>query len=229
MPRQRPLPERPWNGLTVLDAYCCQGGASMGYYLAGFDVVGVDIDPQPRYPFPFFQDDAVQHITDFGAGFDLIAGSPPCQRYSRAQKIQQREHPDLIGPTREAMRSTGRPYVIENVEEARGELLDPVMLCGASFGLGTYRHRLFEAAGGLSLTVPEHRVHDRPLTKMGRPRKPGEMAHYVGNFSGVEEARTDLGVPWMNRDGIRESIPPHYARWIGEQATEHLTTAAVAA
>jgi DNA (cytosine-5)-methyltransferase 1 len=226
---RHPLPERPWNGLYVLDAYCCQGGASMGYHLAGFEVVGVDIDPQPRYPFTFIQADAVEHIRRYGSAFHLIAGSPPCQRYSLAQKIQGREHPDLIGPTREAMRSTGRPYVIENVEEARPELIDPVMLCGASFGLGTYRHRLFETGGGLELTVPGHPVHDRPLTKMGRPRKPGEMAHYVGNFSGVEEARQDMQVPWMNRDGIRESIPPAYARWIGEQAARHLTAAALSA
>lgn len=207
----------PANGLRILDAFCCQGGASVGYWLAGYDVVGVDLHPQPRYPFTFIQGDAVDFIRGHGHRFDLIAGSPPCQRYSACQRIQGREHPDLIAPTRAAMQSTGRPWVIENVPDAAAELRDPVMLCGTAFGLRTYRHRLFESGGGLVLPRPDRCRHDRPVAKMGRPRKPGEMAHYVGNFSGVQEAREDLGVPWMSRDGIRECIPPVYARWVGEQ------------
>lgn len=211
------LPDRPWNGLTVLDTYCCQGGAGMGYWLAGFNVVGVDQDPQPRYPFPFVQGDAVAYIRDHGAGFDFIHASPPCQGYSDAQVIQGREHPLLIAPTRQALESTGRPFVIENVPGAAAHLTGPVTLCGQMFGLRTYRDRHFEPGGGLILPQPHHPLHRLPITKMGRPRRPGEMAHYVGNFSGVQEARDDLGVPWMNRDGIRESIPPAYARWVGDQ------------
>src|SRR5690242_15392989 len=104
----------------ILDAFCCQGGAGMGYHLAGFEVVGVDISPQPNYPFEFVQADAVQYIRDHGREFDFIHASPPCQRYSAAQRIQGNSHPDLIAPTREAMQSTGRPWVIENVGGARG-------------------------------------------------------------------------------------------------------------
>lgn len=202
--------------IPLLDLYCCQGGASAGYARAGFDVIGVDIEPQPNYPFPFFQADAIDFLLRFGGDFGLRVASPPCQRYSKAQKIQQREHPDLIGPTREALRAVGGPYIIENVEEALPELIDPVMLCGASFDLRTYRHRLFES--DLDLKVPEHPAHTAPLVKMGRPFTDGQFYHAVGHFSGVEAVRRDMGVPWMNRDGIRECIPPVYTEFLGIQA-----------
>lgn len=204
----------------ILDLFCCQGGAAAGYAAAGFEVVGVDISPQPRYPFVFIGADALDVLVDqsFLSSFDAIHASPPCQAYSNAQRIQQREHPDLIGPVREALQRIGLPWVIENVEGA--PLRQPVMLCGAMFGLQTYRHRLFEAS--FPIEVPEHPEHAAPLRKMGRPRRPGEFAHYVGNFSGVQDARNDLDVPWMDRDGIRESIPPAYSRYIGEQLLESL-------
>lgn len=204
----------------LLDTYCCQGGASYGYWLAGFDVVGVDMDAQPRYPFEFHQGDAVQYIREHGHEFDVIVGSPPCQRYSKAQRIQNREHPDLIGPTRLAMVEAGKPYVIENVEDAGPELIDPITLCGRSFGLQTYRHRLFES--NKPLQAPEHPAHTIPITKMGRPWKPGTYYHAVGNFSGVPAIRADMHVPWMNRDGVRECIPPKYAEFIGLQLLDLL-------
>jgi DNA (cytosine-5)-methyltransferase 1 len=211
-------PPRPWNGLRALVTYCCQGGDSMGWHLAGFDVTGVDKDPQPRYPFPFIQGDAIEYIRAHGHEYDLVAGSPPCQYYTLCQRIQGREHPALIPATREAMQATGRPWVMENVEEAAPELRNPVMLCGASFGLHTYRHRLFESP--LPLTVPEHRPHPKKqrTVKMGRPLAEGDWYHAVGNFSGVPYVRADMGVEWMSRDGIRECIPPAYTRFLGEQA-----------
>ncbi|MCX5140031.1 DNA cytosine methyltransferase [Streptomyces sp. NBC_00338] len=205
---------RPLRALRVLDLFCCQGGAGMGYDRAGFDVTGIDSTPQPRYPFRFVQADALDYVREHGAEFDFIHASPPCQRYSRAQKIQHREHPDLIAPTRAALEATGRPWVIENVEEAARELHDPVTLCAAAFGMRTYRHRLFETGGGFTFAPPLHPAHWAPLTKMGRPRAAGHFAHYVGNFSGVQEARTDMDVSWMNRDGIRECIPPAYTQHI---------------
>lgn len=208
------------NRLRVLDLFCCQGGAAMGYHRAGFDMTGIDLAPQPRYPFRFIQADAIDYVREHGAEFDFIHASPPCQRYSRAQKIQHRDHPDLIAPTRTALEATGRPWVIENVEEAHRELRDPVTLCAAAFGMRTYRHRLFETGGTFTFTPPQHPAHWAPLTKMGRPRVAGHFAHYVGNFSGVQEARTDMGVSWMNRDGIRECIPPAY--------TQHIATALLA-
>lgn len=195
-----------------------------GYELAGMvPGRGVDIDPQPRFPYPFTQADAVEYIwsrtDEIRAGFDFIHASPPCQHDSDCQRIQGRAHPDLIAPTREALEATGLPYVIENVGGAVAKLRNPVELCGLMFGLRTYRHRYFEA-GGWELTAPVHPQHTARQTKMGRAPKPGEFIHAVGNFSGVEIVRQDWGVPWMNRDGIREAIPPAYTQWVGHQFTE---------
>jgi DNA (cytosine-5)-methyltransferase 1 len=206
----------------AVDVCCCQGGTTSGLQAAGFYVIGVDIEPQPRYcGDEFHQADAVAwlnvHREWIRRNVALITASPPCQRYSRAQKIQQREHPDLIGPIRHALQQTGVPWVIENVEEARGELRDPVMLCGAMFpGLHTYRHRLFET-GGWEMPAPEDPAHLHQTVKMGRPLKRGDWYHAVGNFSNVDYVREDMGVPWMNRDGIRESVPPVYGEYVGRQ------------
>ncbi|WP_432109626.1 SAM-dependent methyltransferase [Streptomyces sp. AA1529] len=202
----------------LLDLFCCQGGAARGYADAGFDVVGVDKDPQPRYPYTFIQADALEFVREHGAGFDFIHASPPCQLDSDCQRIQGRTHPDLIAPARAGLEATGRPWVIENVRGALPKLREPVLLCGAMFGLATYRHRYFETGGGFTLTQPPHPAHSAPQAKMGRPVPPGHYGQYVGNFSGVNQARTVLGVPWMNRDGIRECIPPAYTQHIGRAA-----------
>nr|WP_257019248.1 SAM-dependent methyltransferase [Streptomyces sp. TLI_235] len=200
----------------------------MGYHLAGYRVLGIDLHPQPRYPFAFIQADAVAFITGHGHRFGFVHASPPCQHYSGTQRIQGNEHPDLIAPTRTALESTGRPWVIENVAGARHELRDPVMLCGAMLGLETYRHRYFET-GGFTLTPPAHPCHAVPQAKMGRPVPPGHFGQFVGNFSGVPLARRVMHVPWMNRDGIRESIPPAYTELIGRQAAQQILNPAGAA
>lgn len=212
--------------LRLLDLYCDQGGASKGYADAGFVVTGLDIVEQPRYPYGFIHGDAIvfiKYLREFiRENFDAIAASPPCQRYSKTQRIQSREHPDLIAPTRESLDAIGLPYVIENVEDAREELKDPVMLCGASFGIRTYRHRLFEAGNGFCITVPEHPPHDRPNAKMGRPVYPWENMHIVGNFSNTALAREIMGMPWASREGLREAIPPVYTEYIGRQLKEYM-------
>ncbi|WP_250849819.1 SAM-dependent methyltransferase [Streptomyces malaysiensis] len=187
----------------------------MGYHLAGFDVTGVDLAPQPRYPFRFVQADAVEFIREHGGGFDFIHASPPCQHDSDCQRIRGNAHPDLIGPTRAALASTGRPWVIENVKGALPKLHRPVMLCGAMFGLETYRHRYFETGGGFTVAPPPHPEHVAPQAKMGRPIPAGHFGQFIGNFSGVAHARRVMDVGWMNRDGIRECIPPAYTAWIG--------------
>lgn len=207
----------------LLDLFCCQGGAAKGYADAGFDVTGVDKDPQPRYPFRFVQADAIAYVLEHGAEFDFIHGSPPCQHDSDCQRIQGREHPDLIAPTRTALETTGRPWVLENVGGAVPKLRRPVMLCGQMFHLANYRHRFFESGGGFRLGQPGHPAHTVPQAKMGRPVPPGHYGQFVGNFSGVDLARRVLGVPWMNRDGIRECIPPAYAEHIGRAALAQLT------
>lgn len=209
----------------LLDLFCCQGGASMGYHRAGFDVVGVDIDPQPRYPFEFHQGDALKFLLENWEDFDAFHASPPCQGHTNAQKIQGRDHPDFIAAVRNAFQLIATstqanepwlgpvPYVIENVPGA--PLRADMELCGAMFGLSTYRHRLFES--NVHMLTPEHPEHVARTTKMGRPPKPGEFMHVVGNFSGVAQAREAMGIDWMNRDGLRESIPPAYTEHIGRQ------------
>ncbi|MFJ1971831.1 SAM-dependent methyltransferase [Streptomyces sp. NPDC087903] len=213
----QPVPIRRVDGHRprLLDLYCKQGGAAKGYADAGFDVTGVDKDPQPRYPYRFVQADAITFALKHGAEFDFIHASPPCQHDSDCQRLQNNTHPDLIAPTRAALAATGRPWVIENVGGAVPKLREPVMLCGPMFALATYRHRYFETGGGFRLTQPGHPAHTVPQAKMGRPVLPGHYGQFVGNFSGVPLAREVLGVPWMNRDGIRECIPPAYAAFIG--------------
>jgi DNA (cytosine-5)-methyltransferase 1 len=215
----------------VLNLYCCQGGSAAGYEAAGCFVLGVDKDPQPRYPYLFVQADALWFLAEFAEWISahvlLVDASPPCQLYSRTWKINRRSHPDLIAPTRALIVATGRPYVIENVEEAAPELRDPVTMCGAMFpGLHTYRHRLIEA-GGWTLVPPQHPRHQHDTVKMGRPLKSraqylaqgedrdGDWYHAVGHFSNVPYVKADMGVGWMNRDGVSECIPPVYTEFIG--------------
>ena len=193
----------------ALDLFCCGGGAAYGLHLAGDDVTGVDLAPQPRFPFTFRQADALTFPLD---GYDLIWASPPCQGYTAARHLRGRDHPMLIGPVRERLAASGIPYVIENVEGA--PLTDPVTLCGTMFGLKTYRHRLFEAS--FPLDQPAHQPHTGLLTSdIGRPPLPGDYITAVGHFSGADYGRAALGIWWMTVNELRESIPPAYSAMIG--------------
>jgi DNA (cytosine-5)-methyltransferase 1 len=180
----------------LLDLFCGAGGAAMGYARAGFEVVGVDIEPQPRYPFEFHQADA---LTFPLAGFDAVHASPPCQHYANVTRWtgNQADHADLVAAVRS--RLAGRVYVIENVIGA--PLVGPVLLCGSMFGLRIRRHRLFEASVWLGLaSTCRHRPDDLPFIHKG------------------ERAYADaMGCQWMsNREG-RQAIPPAYTEFIGRQ------------
>jgi DNA (cytosine-5)-methyltransferase 1 len=204
----------------LLDLFCGAGGAAMGYHRAGFDVVGVDRVSQPHYPFEFFLGDALDVAEMVGVpgtgwtGFAAVHASPPCQAFTKAQRIMDRSHPDLVGPIRKLLRDAGLPYVIENVPGS--PLHRPVTLCGLMFGLGVDRDRLFESNIRLA-APPPHPAHDRPKAKMGRPVKPGEVMQVVGHFSGVPQAREAMGIDWMVRDELSEAIPPAYTEWVGAQ------------
>lgn len=205
----------------VLTLFCCQGGSARGYANAGMEIVGgVDMDTQPRFPYPFIQGDALQFLKDnvdwIRRCVDLVDSSPPCQGYSDTQRINGREWPMLIPQTRELLEWIGLPFIIENVVGARDEMSDPVELCGTMFGLHTYRHRLIET-GGFTITAPEHPEHPEKSVKMGRALQEGDFYHAVGNFSGVRYAARDMGVEWMSRDGIRECVPPAYTEYIARQ------------
>ncbi len=205
--------------MRILDLFCGAGGASMGYHDAGFDVVGVDINPQRHYPFEFHQGDALKFLLQHWQEFDAFHASPPCQAWTLAQRIQGNEHPDFVTSTRAAFELIGKPWAIENVEGA--PLRKPITLCGGMFhGLSVYRHRLFES--NVQIAAPTHRKHLAPLRKMGRMPEPGDFMHVVGNFSGVAQARLAMGISWMTRDELREAIPPAYTEHIGRQLMAQL-------
>lgn len=184
----------------------------MGLHMAipGAEIVGVDLAPQPRYPFRLEQADALS-VPFLRA--DFVWASPPCQAYTRARKLQGRKHPELIERTRELLRASGKPYVIENVEGA--PLENAIMLCGAMFGLRTYRHRFFECS--FPVRQPEHPKHIAKTTKMGRPPREGEFMHVVGHFSGVRQAQAAMEIRWMGQNELREAIPPAYSYYIAKE------------
>ena len=203
--------------MRLIDLFCGAGGAATGYYRAGFtEIVGVDIHPQPRYPFAFIQADAMTYPLDDG---DAFHASPPCQRYSAgaAKWKTSDEHPDLIAATRDRLLATGKPYVIENIMPARPLLWHPVMLCGTMFGLGVFRHRLFES--NVSIPRREHRPHDgkigdgRFMTVTGHAGGSSKRDGWKGGS--VDDWRRAMGIDWMVGDELAESIPPAYTEFIG--------------
>ena len=204
----RPKYRRP---MRILDLFCGAGCAAMGYHQAFPDaeIIGVDIQPQPRYPFTFVQGDATTFPLE---GFDLIHASPPCQRYSAMSACRPGlagEYPDLIAPIRDRLMEQATPWVIENVPGA--PLKDPVMLCGHMFGLPLYRHRLFETS--FELAQPDHPPHVVPASRAGHWR-PGTIMSVAGNVAPIAEARRAMGIDWMNRRELGESIPPAYTRYV---------------
>lgn len=195
----------------LLDLFCCEGGASMGYQQAGFDVTGVDIDPQPRYPFPFVQADALEVLADrrYLAGFDAIAASPTCQTRARVTdwRGSRDNHPDLLTPTLRALGQLPHPWVVENVPEAAwdGTMCADYLLCGTQFGLNVRRHRVFQCGNwpGFMLTPPCTCYRDPAIIPFGHK---GERA-----FADA------MGCTWMTAKGGRQAIPPAFTQFIGER------------
>jgi DNA (cytosine-5)-methyltransferase 1 len=213
----------------LLDLFCGAGGAAVGYHRAGFDVIGVDIDPQPSYPFEFVQADALDVLRAHDMGAVAIHASPPCQHDSVASKSHNgrpQEHPDLIAPTRELLAATRLPYVIENVAGARRKLRHPIMLCGTMFPpLRVTRHRYFECHGFDPGATPRHGAHSLHYTRDKRKPHYGaldEMEAFVsvnggGNCS-VRAAADAMGIDWMaTKHDLNEAIPPPYTEFVGRR------------
>jgi DNA (cytosine-5)-methyltransferase 1 len=192
------------NKPRLLDLFCCAGGAAVGYARAGFDVVGVDLFPQPEYPFSFIQADALTFPLE---GFDAYHASPPCKGFSSAAWFHhsQDRHPNLIPAIRARLAATGKPYIIENVPGA--PLYRSVMLCGEMFGLDVIRHRYFES--NILLHQPRHRRHAKATGKPGAIPAPGQHWCIGGHFGHKEAAAAALGIDWItDRDALAQAIPP---------------------
>lgn len=221
--------------MRLLDLFCKAGGAAAGYAAAGFEVVGVDIEPQKNYPYTFIQGNALRPPVDLSA-FDAIHASPPCQAYSAMRKgrWQDREHPDLVEPTRELLKASGKPYVIENV--VGSPMINPVMLCGTMFDRQTVegsqlrRHRLFECSWFV-WAVPFCRHNNAAAIgvygggqhpkRRKRLRKIEMECPDHFNF-GVSARRQVMGIDWMTGLELNQAIPPCYTEFIGLSLRAHI-------
>lgn len=202
--------------MKLLDLYCGAGGAAMGYSRAGFTkIVGVDIEPQPRYPFEFVHNDAIEYLKAHGHEFDAIHASPPCQKFSLARLIHGvGDHKDWLTPTREAFQEMGfTNWVIENVP---GSPMKPhYILCGSQFGTPQLRrHRLFEFGFTPELILLSPCAHHIKTISV--------FGHGGHIYHGVEEWKKVMGIDWMTRDELSQAIPPAYTEFIGKLLIEEL-------
>lgn len=196
----------------------------MGYYHAGFEVVGVDINPQPHYPFEFHQADALTYPLE---GYDAYHASPPCQYYSRLRHLnwlRDRIYWRSIPPTLDYLKHLSKPWVIENIEDC-WDLLDSIVLCGQMFNLPIFRHRRFQS--NLLILQPPHEKHDGVISSgramMGKRYRTGQIGireicrnSIAGHISGVALARQAMQIDWMNQKELSQAIPPAYTEYIGK-------------
>jgi DNA (cytosine-5)-methyltransferase 1 len=214
----------------ALDLFCGAGGVSVGLYRAGFDVVGVDLHPQPNFPsapgLSFVQADALGLTVEYLRTFDFIHASPPCQAHTRLRTMHNaKKHVDLIPQVRAMLQAARVPYSIENVFGA--PLKNPVMLCGTMFGLGCdgadlYRHRFFECSFPVEQLRCRHNTGRDTIGIYGghvrnRRRRPLSKDRGVADFA-VEEGKRAMGIDWMSLLEMSQAIPPAYSEHIGRAA-----------
>jgi len=218
----------------LLDLFCGAGGAGWGYYLAGFDVTGVDNAPQPHYPaaLRFVQADALDYVREHGHEYAAIHASPPCQFASIGAKFKGTAHrySNFIPAARQALNATGKPYIIENVPGAATWLRNPVSLWGDLFGLRVVRVRLFES----NFPLAQMLLAMRPTVPMVTTASRDSYSTFANGASHItvagnnyrrEDGALAMGIQWMTRRELSQAIPPAYTRWIGAQLMTYLRTA----
>lgn len=222
--------------MKLLDLFCGAGGASAGYEDAGFDVVGVDIAPQPNYPYSFIQGDALEVLRLLLRGYrvnglhidsiDAIHASPPCQSFTAYRRKGHGvgdNYPNLIPETRELLIQSEKPYVIENV--AGAPLENAVMLCGSSFELDVRRHRYFESNMPLNAPPCDHGWQTPRFTPASN-RKNLRRTVEIGVWRIPLEVQCEaMDIRWMTLHELSEAIPPAYTRYLGEQMIDELEMA----
>lgn len=214
----------------MLDLFCGAGGAGKGYMDAGFDVTGIDIEPQPDYPGTFIQGDAIAYLAAHGHEYQAIHASPPCQSSSALTKgtNKGREYLNLIPATRALLALHNVPTVIENVQGS--DLRRDLTLCGEMFRLGVIRHRYFECSGFAAMP-PDHKPHRGKVRGWRHgvlQEGPYFQVYGAGGQKGtVAEWQVAMGIDWTNnRKSIAEAIPPSYSRFIGGQIMQYLESQA---
>jgi DNA (cytosine-5)-methyltransferase 1 len=219
----------------LVDLYCCEGGAGMGYHRAGFEVIGVDRDPQPNYPFQFVQADVLELLAsdrwDFYDRVVAFHASPPCQFatvYGNNAAHVRDDHPNLIPATRELLQATGLPYVIENVEGARSHLINPVRVCGTGLNwCRVRRHRYFEANWPIEGASCNHSRYFLRFFPGSSNRPNGRTVMNVGEYRvPLRLQRKVVKMPWASLYGISQAVPPAYTEHIGAQFFQFLRSEA---
>jgi len=201
----------------LLDLYSGCGGAAVGYHQAGWDVTGVDIADMPDYPFEFHQGDAIEYLNTHWRDFDAVHASAPCQKYTRINHGAKDLLLDLVGPTRDALKASGLPYIIENVVGA--PLINPLLLCGTMFGLQVIRHRLFESNMLLFAPGPHRHagsVADGTYVSVhGGGQRSTHTIPYAEQRKRWEHA---MGINWISRrHDLCQAIPPAFTEHLGRQ------------
>lgn len=199
----------------ALDLFCCAGGAGYGLMLAGYDVTGYDINPQPRYPGHFIQGDAFDVLGGDLSAYDLIWASPKCQAHSRiTPKEHKARHEIQLPRVLEILRAQSTPYIVENVEGTQIYMQNPIFLCGTMFGLNIWRHRWFEIGNvDMFFMLPPCNHSGIPVLISGTPRRKG-MKRVEPT---VQERRDAIGIQWMTGKELDQAIPPAYSKFLAEQ------------